>query len=269
MKIIPTGGALGAEIREVDVAAPLAPSLIAALKIAILEHLVVFFRDQRVTDEEHASFTRYFGHPEPHVRKRAEGDTSPHEIFVVSNVAENGKALGALGNGELTFHSDLSYLPRPGSLSIVRAVEVPDEGGDTQWANGYAAYDALGPELRERALAHKAVHRHAEDEQNPEVPASHPIVRTHPETKRRATYVSPQFTRYIEELPGDESTALLDVLLRHATRPEFVWTHKWHAGDVVIWDNRCTMHRRESFDAKKRRILKRTQMFGDAPVLEL
>ncbi len=269
MEIIPTEGALGAEIRGVDVAAPLEPKQVAILRGAILEYLLIFFRDQRLTDEAQVRFSRYFGHPEPHVRQRSEGDSSAREIFVVSNVSENGKPLGALGHGELTFHSDLSYLPRPGSLSIVYAVEVPLDGGDTQWANAYAAYDALPPDLRERALELKAVHRHGEDAQNPDVPASHPIVRTHPETKRRATYVSPQFTRHIEGLPREESDAVLESLLRHVTRPEFVWTHKWRPGDVVIWDNRCTMHRREPFLPSERRILKRTQMFGDAPFLEL
>lgn len=269
MQIVPTGGALGAEIRGVDVAVPLEPECVAALKDAVLEHLLIFFRDQHLTDEGQVRFSRYFGEPEAHVRERPEGDSSLREIFVVSNVSEKGKPLGALGNGELTFHSDLSYLPRPGSLSIVYAVEVPLTGGDTQWANAYAAYEALSPDLRARVLGLEAVHRHGEDAQNPEVPARHPIVRTHPETKRRATYVSPQFTRYIEGLPREESDALLEQLLSHVTRPEFVWTHKWRRGDVVVWDNRCTMHRREPFLASERRILKRTQMFGDAPYLEL
>lgn len=269
MQIIPTGGALGAEIRGVDVGRPLSPETVAALRSAVLDHLLLIFRDQRLTEEEQVRFSRYFGRPEPHVRKRPEKDASLPEIFVVSNVRENGKTVGALGSGELTFHSDLSYMPRPGSFSVVYAVEVPRDGGDTQWANGYAAYDALSPDLRERVLGLRAVHRHGEDEQNPDPPASHPIVRTHPDTKRRAMYVSPQFTRYIEGMPREESDHLLDVLLRHVTRPEFVWTHQWRPGDVVVWDNRCTMHRREPFAETERRILKRTQMFGDAPFLEL
>lgn len=269
MEIIPTGGALGAEIRGIDVGSPLLPSEVALLREAVLEHLLVVFREQRLTDEAHVRFSRYFGQPEPHVRPRSEADSSLREIFVVSNVSDNGRPLGALGNGELTFHSDLSYLSRPGSLSIVHAVEVPLSGGDTQWANAYAAYDALPTDLREHALSLRAIHRHSEQAQNPKTPASHPVVRTHPETKRRATYVSPQFTRSIVGLPCDEGDALLDRLLRHVTQPEFVWTHKWRAGDVVIWDNRCTMHRREAFDPTARRILKRTQMFGDAPYLDL
>lgn len=267
MQIIPTGGALGAEIRGVDAAKPLAPAEVRELKAAVVEHLLLVWREQSLTEEEQVRFSRYFGDPVPHVRPQAE--RSVPEIFVISNVSENGEAIGALGNGELTFHSDLSYLPLPGSFSIVHALEIPDEGGDTQWANAYAAYDALPAELKERVVALKAVHRHGEEGQNPAVPASHPVVRTHPETRRRAMFVSPQFTRYIERMPRDESDALLDKLLRHVTRPEFVWTHKWRPGDLVVWDNRCTMHRREPFNPTERRILKRTQMFSDAPFLEL
>ena len=212
-------------------------------------------------------FSGYFGHPEVHVRHQPEHGVP--EIFVISNVSENGEPIGALGSGELTFHSDLSYMPRPGSFSILYAVEVPDEGGNTQWANAYAAYDALPVELQKKLLPLKAIHRHGEDAQNPEVPAVHPLVRTHPETKRRATFVSPQFTRSIVGLACDESEALLTRVLEHVMRPEFVWTHQWRVGDLVMWDNRCTMHRREPFAASARRVMKRTQMFGDAPFLEL
>ncbi len=267
MHIAPTGGALGVEVRNVDTSRPLEDPVVAALREAILEHLVLFFREQSLSEEEQVRFSRYFGKPERHVREQEK--RAVEEIFIISNVTEDGKPLGALGSGELTFHSDLSYLDRPGSFSIVYALEVPREGGDTQWANGYAAYDALVPSLRDRALELRAVHRHEEEAQNPEVPALHPVIRTHPETGRRATYVNPQFTRSIEGVLAEESSKLLDALLRHVTRPEFVWTHKWQPGDLVIWDNRCTMHRREPFDANARRILKRTQMFGDKPYLEV
>jgi taurine dioxygenase len=265
MEILPTGGALGAEIAGVDCSRPLADSVVRGLRQAVLDHLVLLFRDQHLTDEEQVRFSGYFGDPKPHVREQP--DREVEEIFVVSNVVENGRPLGALGYGELTFHSDLSYLERPGSISIVYAVEVPREGGDTQWANGYAAYEALPGDLRARVLPLRAVHRHGEEQQNPEVPASHPVIRTHPETGRRATYVSPQFTRYIEGVPEDESRELLGRLFAHVTRPEFVWTHKWRPADVVLWDNRPTMHRRDAFDPRERRTLKRTQMFGEVPFL--
>jgi taurine dioxygenase len=265
MKILATGGALGAEIFGVDCSKPLEAAAVLRLKQAVLDHLVLIFRDQDLTDEEQVSFSRYFGDPKPHVREQAERPVQ--EIFIVSNVIENGRPLGALGYGELTFHSDLSYLRNPGSISIVYAVEVPREGGDTQWANGYAAYDALEAELRDRVLPLRAIHRHGEEKQNPPIPASHPVIRTHPDTGRRATYVSPQFTRRIEGVSEEEGGELLGRLLAHVTRPEFVWTHKWRARDLVLWDNRPTMHRREAFDPRERRTLRRTQMFGEVPFL--
>lgn len=263
MEIVPTGSALGAELRGVVVSRPLDEAAVDGIRRAIRDHLVVVFRDQELTDEEHVRFTRHFGEPRAHVRDQRERRVP--EIFVISNVLEKGEPIGALGYGELTFHSDLSYLDRPGSYSIVHAIEVPERGGDTQWANCYAAYDALGADLRARVLPLQALHRHGEEKQNPEVPAVHPVVRIHPDTGRRALYVSPQFTRRIEGLPEGESRELLDTLLAHVTRPEFVWTHKWRAGDVVVWDNRCTLHRREPFDERERRILKRTQIFGEVP----
>ena len=267
MLIIPTGSVLGAEIRDVNFSRPLNADTAASLKRALLEHLVLFVRNQNLSETEQVRFSRHFGDPQPHVRKQPVAGLK--EIFVVSNVSENDKPIGALGNGELTFHSDLSYLPKPGSVSIVHAIAVPNHGGDTQWSNAYAAYDALPNELKNRVVGLRAVHRHAEKEQNPNKPVSHPIVRTHPETGRRAMYVSPQFTRTIEGINKNEGDMLLATLLEHVTRSEFVWTHKWAVGDLVVWDNRCTMHRREPFEATEKRILKRTQMFGDVPFLDL
>ena len=267
MDIVPTGGPLGAEVRHIDLRVPLTPDGAGAIREAILTHLVLFFRGQSLTEEEQVRFTRYFGPPAAHVRKST--SRALPEVFVISNVEENGRVLGALGNGELTFHSDLSYLSVPGSMSIVHALEVPAAGGDTQWANAYAAYDALDDVLRTKVLPLRAIHRHGEEAQNPEVPVSHPVIRTHPETGRRATYVSPQFTRSFVGLGAEEGDSLLRTMLAHVTRPEFVWTHKWRPGDLVVWDNRCTMHRREPFAASDRRVLKRTQIFGDPPFLEL
>jgi taurine dioxygenase len=267
MEIVPTGRALAAEIRGLDTTKPFDRETVERLKQALTQHLLLLWRDQSLMDDQLVRFGRYFGDPKPHVREQP--DRPIEEIFVVSNVMEDGKPIGALGNGELTFHSDLSYLPRPGSFSVVYAVEVPEKGGDTQWANCYAAYDALPDELRERLLELRAVHRHGEEEQNPPVPVSHPVIRTHPDTGRRATFVSPQFTRLILGVSDEESRSLLEVLFSHVSRPEFVWTHHWRAGDLVIWDNRCTLHRREPFDSNDRRILKRTQMFGEEPFLAL
>jgi taurine dioxygenase len=142
---------------------------------------------------------------------------------------------------------------------------VPERGGDTTWASGYASYDALSPALKARIAGLRAVHRHPRPQQNPPVPAVHPVVRPHAVTGRPVLYVSPQFTTRIEGLDEEEGGALLKELLDHVTNPRFAWTHQWRVGDLVMWDNRCTMHRRDSFDASARRVMKRTQMLEDAP----
>ena len=256
-----TGGPLGAWVTNIDLSKPLALPVVTALKQALLKHLVLFFREQYLTEEQQVDFTRNFGVPDVHVRPQPE--RSVKEIFIVSNVTAQGMPIGALGNGELTFHSDLSYLPNPGTISIVHAIEIPPAGGDTQWANCYAAYENLSKNLLSRIQGRRALHRHGEEAQNPAKWVWQPIIRVHPETGRQATYVSPQFTRAIEGLLQEDSQELLGALLTHVTDPRFIWTHHWWPGDVVVWDNRCTMHRREPFDNRHRRILRRTQIFGE------
>jgi len=263
MQIVLTGGALGAEVRGLDLRHPLSAEMVSRLRAAFLDYCVLLFRDQQIGEEDQVRFSRYFGDPVPHVREQP--DRPVKEIFVVSNVEEDGKPLGALGYEEISFHSDLSYLHQPGSISILYAVEVPPSGGETMWVNGYAAYDALAEDLKERVTRLRAVHQHPRPQQNPSVPASHPVIRTHPETGRKVLYVNPQFTKSIEGLSEGESRELLDRLMAHATEPRFIWTHRWRAGDLVMWDNRCTMHRREAFDNRQRRVMKRTQMLGDPP----
>lgn len=265
MKIVPYDGPLGAEIRDVDFRKPLDDEALAALRRALRDHLLLVARGQELGDSDQVRFSRYWGEPKPHVRDQP--DRPVDEIFVVSNVMVDGKPIGALGYGELTFHSDLSYMERPGSVSVVYAVEVPRSGGDTEWANCYLIYEALPEEVKERLLPLRAVHRHGEERQNPPVPVSHPVIRTHPETGRRALFVSPQFTRSIVGLSEPESRELLETLFSYLSRPEFIWKHRWQPGDLVFWDNRCTLHRRQPFDEKERRILKRTQMFGEVPYL--
>ena len=261
IRVIPTGGALGAEIRGVDLRYPLADDSARCVRQALLDHCVVFCRDQQITEEQQVRFTRYFGTPVEHVREQP--DRSIKEIFIVSNVLADGQPIGALGHAEISFHSDLSYLPKPGTFSFLYAVEVPKTGGATQWANCYAAYEALDDELKARLKGLRAVHRHYIEDHNPPELVHHPIVRTHPETGRKALFVGPHLTKSIVGLSESESRKLLDRLFQHVTQPRFVWTHHWKVGDLIVWDNRPTMHRREPFPATERRIMKRTQIFGD------
>lgn len=261
MQIIPSGGALGAEIKNLDVSKPFPPDTAEAVRQALRDHCVLYFRDQEISDEDQVRFTRYFGEPIPHVRKQR--DRRVKEIFIISNVKENGEPIGALGNADISFHSDLSYMPKPGTFSTLYAIELPRTGGETQWINCYAAYEALDDNMKTRLAGLRAVHRHYVEAQNPPEHVAHPVVRTHPETGRKSLYVGPHLTKYIVDIPEEESRALLETLYAHVMQPQFIWTHDWRINDLVIWDNRPTMHRRAPFPDTERRIMKRTQVFGD------
>ncbi|MDA0711601.1 MAG: TauD/TfdA family dioxygenase [bacterium] len=260
MEVVPTGGALGAEIRDIDLSQDLTGENVAIIHQALLDHCVVFLRKQLLSEADQIRFTNYFGKAVEHVRKQREREHK--EIFLISNVKEKGEEIGALGNHELTFHSDLSYLKHPGTISTLYAVEIPSVGGGTQWCNCYAAYEALDPEMKSRLKGLRAVHRHYVEDQNPPEMVDHPVTRTHPETGRKSLYVGPHLTKYIVGMEQAESDGLLRTLYAHAARPEFVWTHQWQVGDLVMWDNRPTMHRREPFPDTERRLMKRTQVFN-------
>lgn len=248
-------------MRGVDLSDPLADEAVTEIQRALLDHGVLVFRDQTIDEAAQVRFTSHFGRPVAHVREQP--DRPVPEIFMISNVTENGEPIGALGNDELAFHSDLSYMPQPGTISVLYAIEVPETGGQTQWANCYAAYEALNPETQASLSELRAVHRHPIETQNPAEPADHPVVRTHSETGRRSLYVSPHLTRSIVGLSDEDSRDMLNELCDHLTQSQFVWTHDWAVGDLVMWDNRPTMHRRLAFPADQRRIMKRTQVFGD------
>lgn len=260
-QVLPSSGALGAEIHGVDLAQPLSDETIQQIHRALLDHYVLFFREQRIGEEDQVRFTSYFGTPVEHVREQP--NRRIKEIFFISNIMENGKPIGALGNEELTFHSDLSYLPQPGRVSMLYAIELPRVGGETQWCNCHAAYEALDDAMKARLRGLRAIHRHPIDKQNHPTLVTHPVIRTHPETGQKALFISPQFTRAIVGLDPTASDALLAVLFAHMTQPQFVWTHDWRVGDLVMWDNRPTMHCRAPFPATERRLLKRTQIFND------
>jgi taurine dioxygenase len=261
MTVVPSGGALGAEIAGLSLAEPLPDDTAAAVRQAFLDHCVLYFRAQNLTEQNQVDFTRYFGKPQIHVRKQSEPATPG--IFIVSNVEKNGRPIGALGHGEVKFHSDLAYMPLPGSISMLYASEIPRTGGATQWCSGYAAYAALNDDMKQRLRGMRAVHQHISEELNPSEPTDHPIVCTHSQTGRKALFISPLFTRRIVGLEPQASDELLGTLLAHVTQPRFIWTHQWQQGDLLMWDNRPTMHRREPFPAHLRRVMKRTQIFSD------
>ena len=277
--IIPSGQALGAEIRNLDLR-NLSDSEFDSIHDAWLNHLVVLLRAQQLTDEDLIRFSRRLGNLDwAPVQETGRRFVEGHpEIYVVSNVIENGVPIGSLGAGEAVWHTDMSYLETPPKASLLYALEVPRAGGNTYFCNMYLAYEHLPASLKRRASGLQVKHdgtynsggyvRQGLTAVNDPVTspgAYHPLVVTHPETGRRALYLGRRRNAYLGGLSLVESEALLDELWSYATRDEIVWHNEWQAGDVVLWDNRCTMHRRDPFDPESRRILHRTQIQGGIP----
>jgi alpha-ketoglutarate-dependent taurine dioxygenase len=272
--VVPTGGALGAEIRNVDLRT-IDDGDFAVILGAWHDHSMLVFRDQQLSDEDLIAFSRRFGEldwapVQESGRRFVEGHP---EIYIVSNVVENGVPIGSLGAGEATWHTDMSYLEVPPKASMLYALEVPPAGGDTYFNNMYAAYEGLPEKLRRRieglSLKHDGTYNSggylrqgvaAVDDPVTSPGTYHPLVCTHPDTRRRALYLGRRRNAYIGSLPLAESESLLDELWSYATRPELASGHKWRVGDLVLWDNRCTMHRRDSFEAASRRVMHRTQI---------
>jgi taurine dioxygenase len=278
VEVIPTGKALGAEIRGLDVRKIHAGEF-ETIYHAWLDHQVLLFRGQQLTDEDLIAFSRRFGEldyaPIQETGRRfVEGYP---EIYVISNVVENGEPIGSLGAGEASWHTDMSYLVDPPKASILYALEVPPEGGNTYFCSMYRAYDCLPDELRRCiasfSLKHDATYNSggyvrqgtvASDDPIHSPGQYHPLVCTHPETGRCLLYLGRRRNAYIGGLTLSESEALLDELWSYASQEAFVWRSVWQIGDLVLWDNRCTMHRRDPFDAGTRRIMHRTQVKGTA-----
>ncbi len=280
IKIEPTGSALGADIDDVDLSRPLEDDVIAAITDAWHEHLVLRFRAQSLDDADLVRFSRLFGELDmAPITSSGEVEIPEYpEILVVSNVKVNGKSIGSLGNYEAEWHTDMSYVEQPPKMTCLYSLEVPEEGGDTSFLNMYAAYEALPDETRRVIDGKRAKHDYSRnsagevrkgfegfaDESDPrKIPGAwHPLVTTHPQTGRRALYLGRRRNGYIEGMSVEDSEILLDQLWAHATKPDFRWDQKWRVGDLVVWDNRCTMHRRDAFDDDSRRILHRTQVKG-------
>lgn len=266
IEIIPTGYALGVIIKGVDLSQPLPSDTAKLMRETLYNKGVMLFENQQLTQKDQVEFTCCFGKPMVHVREHQPESRSMKEIFIVSNVKENGKLIGDLGCYELTYHSDLSYMEKPGRVSMLYAVDVPEVGGNTYWCNTFAAYEALDDEVKQRIKGLYAVHRHYVESQNPPAPVAHPVVGTHPFNKKKFLYVSPHLTKYIVNLLNDQQ--LLDQLFNHVSHPRFCWPHHWRKGDLVVWDNWGTMHRRDPFSNNKRRILWRTQIYNDQALYE-
>jgi taurine dioxygenase len=268
-------GALGAEVSGVDLSRPLAAAIFADIRKAWLEHLVLRFRGQTLSDTQLLGFSRLFGEldpPGPNPYGKPFLAEHP-EMNVISNIKVADVPIGGLGDGEAIWHADMTYVETPPMAAILYALEVPPTGGDTYWANMYLAYETLPAALKERIAGREAIHDatynsagmmrkgYKEVTDPREAPgARHALVRSHPETGRQCLFLGRRRNSYIVGMELAESEALLDELWAHATQPRFTFRQQWQVGDTLIWDNRCTLHRRDAFDPSARRLMHRTQI---------
>lgn len=279
---MPSGAALGAEIRGVDIAAGITSENLERIRAAWSEHLVLLIREQNIRDADLVAFSRSFGEldpPGPNPYGKPFHEEYP-ELNVISNIVEGGVPRGNLGAGEAVWHADMTYVEVPPKAAVLYAIEIPAEGGDTYFANMFAAYDALPDDLRARIEGLTAIHdasrnsagmlrkgyeetRHVRDTPG----ARHPLVQTDPESGRRGLFLGRRPGSYVIGLEVTESDALLDRLWAHATEPRFTWRHRWRVGDVLMWQNRAVLHRRDAFDAASRRRLHRAQIRSDVPIV--
>jgi len=276
IQIKPSTGTLGAEISGVDLSQPLGDDLIAEIRQALLDNLVIFFRDQHITPEQQIAFGRRFGelHIHPYIPHR---EGYPEILALTSNPDGPGR----MAYQSNTWHTDLTYQADPPLGCILRAVEVPQAGGDTMWNNLYAAYDALSAPMRAFLDDKIAIHyiavsmpadfleqkssgRQVERFHEVTPPVEHPVVRTHPETGRKGLFINRNFTSHILGVTRAESDALLGFLLQHMEQPEFAVRLHWAPDTIAMWDNRCTQHY-AIVDYRSQRTMNRVTICGDRP----
>jgi taurine dioxygenase len=272
--------ALGAEVSGVDVSKPVPQADIDAIEAAWRERLVVVFHDQDLSDPELIAFSRNFGELDPPgPNPYGEPFLKEHpELNVISNVVQDGKPIGNLGDGEAVWHADMTYVDVPPKAAMLHALEVPppQAGGNTHFANMFAAYETLPTELKQAVAGKIAVHDASRNsagllrkgykevtDVRDTVGADHPLVRTDPNTGRKALFLGRRPSAYVLGMSVADSDALLDALWAHATQPRFTLCHQWQVGDLLMWNNLSVLHRRDPFDAKTRRVMHRSQIKGN------
>ena len=287
-EVVPCQAALGAEIRGVDLTR-LDEATFTTVHEAWLDHLLLVFRGQALAAEDLVRLVRRFGTPvtSSNLHKRNLDERAanqlynlPPEITVVSNVRDQGRSIGILGDGEVVWHSDFSFKERPTAARMLVAMEVPpqERGGNTFFLNCYAAYDELPDQWKKRVsgmtikqaniidTAMKLRPGASLDEDVRTTPGpSHPIISTHPESGCSMLFLGRRHAAYVNGCSLEESEGLLDALWAHATQSKFCYEHRWSPGDVVVWDNRATLHRRDPFDPESRRVLYAAQVEGHRP----
>ncbi len=282
MEFRPLSPEVGVEVLDMDANA-LDDETFAEIFQAWCARGVLLFRNQRLDGPGLAAFSRRFGELEPppaseRSTRDGAGTEEAQEVWLISNVIENGKPIGSLGAGEAEWHTDMSYLEEPPTASILYGREVPPTGGNTWFASMQAAYDHLPDGLQEKIEGRRARHNSSytsagELRQGADTISDvsiapgveHPIIRTHPETKRQNIFLGRRRNGYIVGMDIATSESLLDELWDYCGRPEFSYEHEWQVGDLLIWDNRSIIHRRDAFDPTLRRVLMRTQVKGDRP----
>ncbi len=280
IEVAPVSGALGAEIHGVDLAGPPDDAVIEWIRRALVDHQVIFFRDQQLSPEQQVALTAHFG---PVARMPFIEPLTDHPDVIAVLKQANERNISTFGG---TWHSDFSFLPEPPMGSLLYALEVPDCGGDTLWADMYRAYEALSPGLRDLLDGMTAIHSGApygttarppsdlavsrsvkmsRGDPAADIETEHPVVRVHPESGRRALFVNPVYSLRFKDMTAAESRPLLEFIYAHATRPEFTCRFQWRAGSVAFWDNRCTLHLAINDYDGRRRLLHRTTIAGERP----
>jgi len=292
LEIIPTGKAVGAEVRGIDLSKPIPDDVKQALREAWGEHLVLLFRGQEITPQQYLEAASIFGKPQvgaAHAyykktgRKPYQMSDDVPEISILSNLDKDGNPVernDGLGSMEVVWHSDNSYIEQPPAGSTLYSVEIPnDNTGKTSFNNQYRALEELPDDLRQ-AIQGKRSKQDAtrnsagvlrpgvtKPEKPEDVPGPmHPLIRVHPATKKKALYLGRRRvwpSQYVEGCSNEESEALLDRLWAHATQDKYKWTHEWQVGDLLVWDNRCAMHYREPINSAQRRVMWRSQFQGE------
>ncbi len=285
MNVIPTGCALGAEITGIDLSKEVSAAQREFIFNAYIDNLVLLFRGQSLSFDDLLRLREIFGPPGQAAhqllglkRKEYLPDNLPDDVAIISNITDaQGKAIGALGDGEAFWHTDSSFTETPISASLLHAIEVTEQGGETAFLNMYRAYEEMPPELAARIEGkfanHSKVHNSA-GVRRPEFAevtdpskapgVKHPMVRTHPATGRKCLYLGRRLNSYVFGLALEDSEALLDEVWAHACQDKYVWQHKWRVGDLLVWDNRCTMHHRNAFAPDARRLMHKSTTAGEA-----
>jgi taurine dioxygenase len=267
---------LGAEICDIDVRAPMSESQFGEIYQAFLEHCVLLFRNQQISSEEHIAFSRRFGELDDHAAFPSDRHPRYPHLMVVTNDAQADGTPSVSRYAGRRWHSDMSQTLRPAAGSLLRSWRVPDVGGDTMFANMYLAYETLSSGMKKMLAGLHAVHvagsrklgesvadkAHAAEQARISPPVAHPVVRVHPETGRKALFLGEK-VRYFEGMTEEESRPLIEFLNQYATRPEFVYRHQWRAHDIVLWDNRSTLHMAlGDFDPTQSRYMERSTVLG-------